>query len=98
MKAIARLMLFLRPASDNAPWTHTGAILELDADEVSIGRELRIIVIHDNEVSCEHRRPRAAVEGYELHDLQSSNGTSSTGVMSSPRMLTLGTKRSNSAT
>jgi len=53
-----------------------GAIFELDADEVSIGRGVKNhIVIHDNEVSREHCRLVRLLEGYELHDLQSSNGT-----------------------
>lgn len=53
-----------------------GAIFELEADEVSIGRGIRNhIVIHDNEVSREHCRLVRLLEGYELHDLQSSNGT-----------------------
>jgi pSer/pThr/pTyr-binding forkhead associated (FHA) protein len=53
-----------------------GAIFELAADEISIGRGIRNhIVIHDNEVSREHCRLVRLLEGYELHDLQSSNGT-----------------------
>lgn len=53
-----------------------GAIFELVADEISIGRGVKNhIVIHDNEVSREHCRLVRLIDGYELHDLQSSNGT-----------------------
>ncbi len=53
-----------------------GAIFELEADEVSIGRGIKNhIVIHDNEVSREHCRLVRLIDGYEVHDLHSSNGT-----------------------
>ncbi len=53
-----------------------GAIYQLDIDEMTIGRGRKNqIVIHDNEVSREHCRLVRLMEDYEVHDLNSSNGT-----------------------
>lgn len=53
-----------------------GKIYPLDADTISIGRGSKNhIIIHDNEVSRNHVRLSKTPVGYELHDLNSSNGT-----------------------
>jgi pSer/pThr/pTyr-binding forkhead associated (FHA) protein len=53
-----------------------GAIYQLDTDEMTIGRGRKNqIVIHDNEVSREHCRLVRLMDDYEVHDLNSSNGT-----------------------
>ncbi|MDX2161683.1 MAG: FHA domain-containing protein [bacterium] len=53
-----------------------GAVYDLDIDEITIGRGRRNqIVIHDNEVSREHCRLIRLMDDYEVHDLNSSNGT-----------------------
>jgi pSer/pThr/pTyr-binding forkhead associated (FHA) protein len=53
-----------------------GAIYELHADTVSIGRGNRNdIIIRDGEVSREHCRLTKASDEYEVQDLDSSNGT-----------------------
>ena len=54
----------------------SGAIYELDADTISIGRGSKNdIVIRDNEVSREHCTLRRVMDDYEVEDLSSSNGT-----------------------
>ncbi len=51
-------------------------IYDLESDEVSIGRGSKnSIVIRDNEVSRDHCRLVRFSESYEIHDLDSSNGT-----------------------
>ncbi len=53
-----------------------GAVYELDADEITIGRGSKNrIVINDNEVSREHCRLLRLVDDYEVHDLHSHSGT-----------------------
>ncbi len=53
-----------------------GMSYDLVSDEVSIGRgNKNSIVIRDNEVSREHCRLLRFSESYEIHDLDSSNGT-----------------------
>ncbi|MEP7290425.1 MAG: FHA domain-containing protein [Chloroflexota bacterium] len=53
-----------------------GAIFNLEADEITIGRGSKSgIVIHDNEVSRTHCRLMRLQENYEVHDLDSINGT-----------------------
>src|SRR5664279_4030299 len=53
-----------------------GAVYDLQADEVTIGRgNKNNIVIRDNEVSREHCRLVRLMGDYEVHDLNSSNGT-----------------------
>lgn len=53
-----------------------GAIYELEADEITIGRGSKNqIIIRDNEVSRIHCRMVRAGDDYELSDLNSSNGT-----------------------
>jgi pSer/pThr/pTyr-binding forkhead associated (FHA) protein len=53
-----------------------GKVYKLNKDATSLGRgNKNHIVIHDNEVSREHVRFLRLSEGYELHDLKSSNGT-----------------------
>ena len=53
-----------------------GKLFRLVGDEVSIGRGTKnTIVIDDNEVSREHLKLKHTDAGYELRDLNSSNGT-----------------------
>ncbi len=53
-----------------------GIVYDLESDEVSIGRgNKNSIVIRDNEVSRDHCRLVRFSESYEIHDLNSSNGT-----------------------
>ncbi len=53
-----------------------GAVYDLDADEITIGRgNKNNIVIRDNEVSRDHCRLVRLMGSYEVHDLNSSNGT-----------------------
>jgi pSer/pThr/pTyr-binding forkhead associated (FHA) protein len=53
-----------------------GAIYQLEGDMVAIGRGSKNdIIIHDNEVSREHCQLRRVMDDYEVHDLNSSNGT-----------------------
>ncbi len=53
-----------------------GAIYALEADEITIGRgNKNTIVIRDNEVSRDHCRLVHMSGNYEVHDLNSSNGT-----------------------
>ncbi len=53
-----------------------GTIYRLDSDEVTIGRgNKNTIIIRDNEVSRDHARIVFTEAGYELYDLNSSNGT-----------------------
>ncbi|NDJ62019.1 MAG: FHA domain-containing protein [Chloroflexi bacterium] len=53
-----------------------GAIYELEADEVSIGRGRKNdIIIHDNEVSKEHCRLLRLMNDYEVRDQNSAAGT-----------------------
>ena len=53
-----------------------GIIHAVEGDEVTIGRGTKNnIVIDDNEVSRDHLRLVKVMGGYELHDLNSSNGT-----------------------
>ena len=53
-----------------------GAVYELGNDEITIGRgNKNSIVIRDNEVSRDHCRLVRLTEHYEVHDLNSSNGT-----------------------
>ena len=53
-----------------------GRIYELNEDTVTIGRGRRNeVIIHDNEVSREHCRLVKVLFDYEIHDLESTNGT-----------------------
>lgn len=53
-----------------------GAIYDLSADEITVGRGRKNhIVINDNEVSRDHFRLVRLVDDYEVHDLNSNNGT-----------------------
>ncbi|MGQ9909435.1 MAG: FHA domain-containing protein [Candidatus Flexifilum sp.] len=53
-----------------------GAIYVLEGDEINIGRGSKNqIVIRDSEVSREHCRLSRLMDGYEVRDLNSSNGT-----------------------
>jgi len=53
-----------------------GAIYELAADEITIGRGSKNhIIIRDTEVSREHCRLTRIMDAYEVRDLGSSNGT-----------------------
>jgi len=53
-----------------------GAVYDLEGDEITIGRGNKSnIVIRDNEVSRDHCRLVRLMGNYEVHDLQSSNGT-----------------------
>lgn len=53
-----------------------GKVFPLAAGQVTIGRGSKNdIIIHDNEVSRNHMRLVETIGGYELHDLNSSNGT-----------------------
>lgn len=53
-----------------------GAVYDLEGDEVTIGRGSKnSIVIRDNEVSRNHCRLIRLASNYEVHDLNSSNGT-----------------------
>ncbi len=53
-----------------------GAVYELTDDVITVGRGSKNeIVIRDNEVSREHLRLVRVADGYEVHDLGSSNGT-----------------------
>ncbi len=53
-----------------------GAVYDLESDEITIGRGSKNnIVIRDNEVSREHCRLVRLSSNYEVHDLNSSNGT-----------------------
>lgn len=53
-----------------------GKVYELNDDETWIGRGSKNdIIIHDNEVSREHVHIVRMSQGYEVHDLDSSNGT-----------------------
>ncbi len=53
-----------------------GTIYRLNTPVVTIGRGNRnTIIIHDNEVSRDHVRLVLIDDGYEIHDLNSSNGT-----------------------
>lgn len=53
-----------------------GAVYDLEGDEVTIGRGSKNnIVIRDNEVSRNHCRLVRLAGNYEVHDLNSSNGT-----------------------
>ncbi|MCS7070812.1 MAG: FHA domain-containing protein [Anaerolinea sp.] len=53
-----------------------GAIYALEGDEINIGRGSKNqIVIRDSEVSREHCRLTRLMDGYEVRDLNSSNGT-----------------------
>lgn len=53
-----------------------GDIFELVEDRVTIGRGRKnTIIIHDNEVSREHCIFIRVLDAYELHDLNSTNGT-----------------------
>lgn len=53
-----------------------GKIFLVEGDEVTLGRGTKNdIVIDDNEVSRDHLRLTKVMGGYELHDLNSSNGT-----------------------
>lgn len=59
-----------------------GEIIELQAAEIRLGRGSKNdIIIHDNEVSREHVRLVRVADGYELYDLNSSNGTFVNGQM-----------------
>ncbi|MCA9891703.1 MAG: FHA domain-containing protein [Anaerolineae bacterium] len=54
----------------------SGQEFELIADTIQIGRGRKNeIIIHDNEVSREHCRLVRVLDDYELHDLNSTNGT-----------------------
>lgn len=53
-----------------------GQEFDLDDDTIQIGRGRKNeIIIHDNEVSREHCRLVRVLDDYELHDLNSTNGT-----------------------
>ncbi len=53
-----------------------GSVYELTGDVITLGRGSKNeIVIQDNEVSREHLRLVRVADGYEVHDLGSSNGT-----------------------
>ena len=53
-----------------------GKVFPLDLEEIKIGRGSKnTLIIHDNEVSRNHLRLIRTTAGYELHDLNSSNGT-----------------------
>lgn len=53
-----------------------GKVFRLMGDTILIGRGSRNdIIVHDNEVSREHTKLKQTPEGYELQDLNSSNGT-----------------------
>jgi len=53
-----------------------GKVLPLEVQEVRVGRGSKNeIIIQDNEVSRNHLRLIRTPEGYELYDLDSSNGT-----------------------
>ncbi|MFN8447118.1 MAG: FHA domain-containing protein [Anaerolineae bacterium] len=53
-----------------------GAVYDLEGDEITIGRGSKNhIVIRDNEVSRDHCRLVRLAGNYEVHDLNSSNGT-----------------------
>lgn len=53
-----------------------GREYELHRDVITIGRGSKNdIIIHDNEVSREHSRLVRVLEEYEIHDLNSTNGT-----------------------
>jgi pSer/pThr/pTyr-binding forkhead associated (FHA) protein len=53
-----------------------GRVYELTDDTVTIGRGRRNeVIIHDNEVSREHCRLVKVLFDYEIHDLESTNGT-----------------------
>ena len=53
-----------------------GAVFDLEGDEITIGRGSKNnIVIRDNEVSRDHCRLVRLAGNYEVHDLNSSNGT-----------------------
>jgi pSer/pThr/pTyr-binding forkhead associated (FHA) protein len=53
-----------------------GTEFDLEAETVSIGRGItNTIVIDDNEVSRHHCKFVRVLDDYELHDLQSTNGT-----------------------
>lgn len=53
-----------------------GKVFRLTGENILIGRGSRNnIIIHDNEVSREHAQFRRTPEGFELQDLESSNGT-----------------------
>jgi pSer/pThr/pTyr-binding forkhead associated (FHA) protein len=53
-----------------------GKVIELEEDEIRIGRGRRSqIVIQDNEVSRSHCRLIRVLDDYEIHDLNSTNGT-----------------------
>jgi len=53
-----------------------GEVFELQADRITVGRGRKNgIIIHDNEVSREHCVFVRVLDAYELHDLNSTNGT-----------------------
>lgn len=53
-----------------------GQEFDLDEETIQIGRGRKNeIIIHDNEVSREHCRLVRVLDDYELHDLNSTNGT-----------------------
>ncbi|MEL6403847.1 MAG: FHA domain-containing protein [Chloroflexota bacterium] len=53
-----------------------GTVYELDKSTVSIGRgQKNTIIIQDNEVSRNHCRLVRVLDDYEIHDLNSTNGT-----------------------
>lgn len=53
-----------------------GAVYELDGDTITIGRGSKSdIIIRDNEVSRSHCQLTRLTDGYEIEDLDSSNGT-----------------------
>lgn len=55
---------------------HPGRVYELTKDVISIGRGSKNdIIIDDNDVSREHCRLVRSAENYELHDINSTNGT-----------------------
>jgi pSer/pThr/pTyr-binding forkhead associated (FHA) protein len=54
----------------------SGKIFHLDMDDITIGRGTKnTIIINDNEVSRIHLRLTRVDEGYQLDDMNSSNGT-----------------------
>src|SRR5690554_5916542 len=70
-----------------------GTLMDLTAETVTIGRGRRNdFVIQDNEVSREHCRLVRVLNDYEIHDLNSTNGTFVNGrrVDSSGWLLTAG--------
>ncbi|MEL7435735.1 MAG: FHA domain-containing protein, partial [Chloroflexota bacterium] len=53
-----------------------GTVYELDKSTMSIGRgQKNTIIIQDNEVSRNHCRLVRVLDDYEIHDLNSTNGT-----------------------